>query len=39
VTAELGAIDETDAFELFGELASRAVSAANSDTTHRWRAS
>ena len=39
VTAELGAIDEADALELFGELASRAVAAANSDTTHRWRAS
>ncbi len=39
VSAELGAIDEGDALELFGELASRAVTAANSDTTHRWRAS
>ncbi|MCY7411742.1 MAG: PH domain-containing protein [Salinibacterium sp.] len=39
VTAELGALDEGDALELFGELASRAVTAANSDTTHRWRVS
>ena len=39
VTAELGAIDEADGLELFEALASRAVTAGNSDTTHRWRAS
>lgn len=38
VSARLGAIDETEAVRVFGEIAADAVSSAISDTSHRWRA-
>lgn len=37
ITASLGAIDETQAVEFFGSLASDAIAAGNTDTSHRWR--
>jgi putative membrane protein len=38
VATRLGALDAGDAQRLFGETASSAVSAAEADRTHRWRA-
>ncbi len=38
ISAELGAIDRDDAVKFFEDVAHVAVSAAQSDTSHRWRA-
>lgn len=38
VLARLGAIDQTEAVRVFGEVAADAVGSAISDTSHRWRA-
>lgn len=37
VTARLGAIDQDAAWTFWGDVASGAISAAERDTTHRWR--
>lgn len=38
ISASLGAIDRDDAVKFFDDVAHVAVTAAQSDTTHRWRA-
>jgi putative membrane protein len=38
ISADLGAIDRDAAVQFFEDVARVAVSAARSDTSHRWRA-
>ena len=37
IVPQLGALDRTDALRLFDEVAAASVSAARTDTSHRWR--